>query len=213
MGERTQNMRRAQQRRDEDLPRVVVDACVWHAAFLRDLIVHAAVTGAVFPVWTPTIEAEWTRSVIRRRPEITMTRIQLVADRMRAAMPGGCIAPPSVPPIPLQLRARFPDPCDLHVVGAAIAGAAPFICTFDRRGFPAGALRTLGIEAITPDRLLQKLLARDRPQLIEALHRHRASLRSPPADARTYGEMLQRNALAETARAVENELEKRAREG
>lgn len=191
--------------------RVVVDACVWHASFLRDLLVHAAVMDAIDPLWTPAIEMEWTRSVLRRRPGIPAARIQSVAERIRAAIPGGCIETPPASPIPIPLRARLPDPSDLHVVEAAVATKSTHICTFDRAGFPSDVLRALGIEAVTPDRLLRLVLARHRRQLLDAMHRHRTSLRSPPADVPTYREMLERNTLAETARVVERELEIRAR--
>lgn len=199
--------------RGMDLPptRVVVDACVWHASFLRDLLVHAAVMDAIEPLWTPAIETEWTRSVLRRRPEIPAARIQSVADRMRAAIPGGCVVTPSAPQIPRPLRARLPDPSDLHVVEAAVATKSTHICTFDRAGFPSDVLRALGIEAVTPDRLLRLVLVRHRRQLLDAMHRHRTSLRSPPADVPAYREMLERNTLAETARVVERELEMRTR--
>jgi PIN domain len=133
MGKESRQMKSMQGHGTADPPKAVIDACVWHASFLRDLIVHAAVTGAVAPIWTPTIEAEWTRSVLRRRPEISSLRIQSVADRIRLVVPSGCIPTPSVRRIPKQLRSRFPDPSDLHVVTAAIAAVTTWRSESEQR--------------------------------------------------------------------------------
>ena len=187
--------------------RAVVDACVWHAAFVRDLIVHVAVAGALDPVWTPAIETEWTRSVIRRRPDIDASRIHAAAERIRRILPDGIV--------PTALVARragrglppLPDPDDMHVLRAAVAARAPIICTFDRRGFPSSALSPLGIEAISPDELLARVIRRPgtatAARLLEGMRRHRASLRAPPVDHSGYLGMLRSNRLPATADLAE----------
>lgn len=191
-------------------PRAVIDACVWHAVFVRDLIVHLAVAGALDPIWTPRIEGEWTRSVMHRRPDIDPGRVLAAAARIRLILPQGLVPSPSERrPTRLDSR-KLPDPGDAHVVLAAIAARAPLICTFDRQDFPATVLGPLGIAAVSPDELLLRahraaesaLPAR----LLAGVRRHRTSLRAPPVDAPAYLEMLRRNRLASIAEALRGDL-------
>lgn len=191
--------------------RVVIDACVWHAAFLRDLLVHAAVVGVLTPIWTPAIEHEWMMSVRVRRPDIDPARLESIASRIRVAIPDGCIPTPTLRIVPRTLRSHLPDPDDWHVVAAALASRASTICTLDKKGFPNPALAQVGLESVTPDRLLERLLLPPNPAssarlLLHAMQRHRSSLRAPSIDARGYVEMLRRNTLAQTAGVLEAQL-------
>jgi len=207
----TKGMQRNQQAAISRPPRVVIDACVWHAAFLRDLLVHAAVVGVIAPIWTPTIEHEWTKSVRVRRPDIDPARLESITSRIRVVIPNGCIPMPTLRIVPGTLLSHLPDPDDWHVVAAALASRSSTICTFDKKGFPNSALATVGLESVTPDRLLERLLVSPNPTssprlLLQAMQQHRTSLRAPTIDAHTYVAMLKRNTLAKTARALEGQL-------
>jgi len=53
---------------------------------------------------------------------------------------------------------HLPDPDDRHVLAAAIRGRADVIVTCNLKDFPAGALKSYGIEAQHPDEFLLNLL-------------------------------------------------------
>ena len=52
------------------------DACVLHAADLRDLLMWLARTRLFRAEWTATIHDEWIRSIVRRRPHVEQDELQ-----------------------------------------------------------------------------------------------------------------------------------------
>ena len=52
---------------------------------------------------------------------------------------------------------ELPDPNDVHVLAAAIAGHADCIVTSNLKDFPASILMEFGIEAVDPDRKSTRL--------------------------------------------------------
>ena len=55
----------------------------------------------------------------------------------------------------------LPDPDDVHVVGTALAAAAPLIVTYNLSDFPAESIANLGLRAVHPDALTNDLLGRE----------------------------------------------------
>ena len=49
---------------------VVYDACVLYPAPLRDLLIRLATTGLYAARWTEQIHNEWTRNLLKKRPEL-----------------------------------------------------------------------------------------------------------------------------------------------
>jgi len=84
---------------------------------------------------------------------------------------------------------ELPDEGDRHVVAAALAADAPFICTNNVRGFPSGVLIRLGLAVITPDDLLSQLV-RDYPASMLWVHEYLSAIymalligpHSPPSE-------------------------------
>lgn len=180
-------------------PRVVVDACVLHAVFIRDLLMHFACMGFMTPLWTARIEEEWMESVRRRHPSIDRSRLQAVAHHMRSILPASYL--PGTLETPAWLRPHLqglPDPKDAHVVVAAIIGGADSICTFDRRGFPPRLLGPLGVRTISPDDLIVGFIQHGKIDSIAPVRGHRAALRSPPVSAADYTSMASANRLPRT---------------
>lgn len=54
---------------------VVYDACVLFPAPLRDLLVRLAMTGMFQAKWSDRILAECFRSILERRPDLTMDQL------------------------------------------------------------------------------------------------------------------------------------------
>lgn len=180
--------------RDTEM-RIVVDACVWHSAFVRHALRHLALAGLFDMRWTSTIEQEWIKSVRRVRPDIPLATLLASRDRFRVEFPAGLVTSNRSTPIPHGL----PDATDLHVVRAAVSCGAKLICTVDRKGFPTAALGPIGISAISPDELLCQLLS-DRPRnCIAALNTHRSALNAPIHSWREYANALRRCGMSASA--------------
>ncbi len=179
-------------------PRVIIDACAWHGAFVRHVLRHLALEGLFEPRWTALIESEWIRSVRQARPQIPADRLVEVRDRFRSEFPDGLL------PIRLPRRKMppLPDPDDAHVVEAALECEADAVCTLDDRGFPDPVMISLGIETVSPDELVSRLIARDPARSHRALHTHRMALRSPSMSAEQYRNALRRAGLLRSADAL-----------
>lgn len=54
----------------------VLDACVIYPAALRDVLMWLAVVNAYEPRWTEEIHAEWMRSVLADRPDVTLPQLE-----------------------------------------------------------------------------------------------------------------------------------------
>jgi len=71
----------------------------------------------------------------------------------------------------------LPDADDQHVVAAALAADAPFICTHNVKDFPPDVLDSLGLAVVTPDDVLCQLV---RDHQASMLWVHRTSVESLP---------------------------------
>jgi hypothetical protein len=94
---------------------------------------------------------------------------------------------------------HLPDANDRHVLAAAIRGRADVIVTRNVRDFPPNSLARFGIEAQHPDEFVVHLLDLAPGLVIEAVQRHRESLRNPPKTVEEYLEMIEKEGLTETA--------------
>lgn len=177
------------------VPTVMLDACVWHAAFVRHVLRHLALEGLVELRWTTQIEAEWIRSVRNARPEIPCERLLAARDRFRVEFPRGLVRfrqdKIRLPPLP--------DEDDAHVIKAAVAAQATVICSVDRHGFPAAVLLPLGLTVATPDALCAQRLIDMPGKALRAMETHRLALQAPSLNAAEYGISLRRAGLPQTS--------------
>lgn len=179
-------------------PLVVIDACVWHSAFVRHILRHIALRGLLQPWWTHAIESEWMRSIRRARPEIPITRLLEFRDRFRREFPEGLLTPK----LPRRKLPTLPDPNDSHVVHAALEAHASINCSVDRKGFPESALQPLGLTAMTPDALIVRLLNEQHFPTLDALRTHRRGLQAPSMTVGIYIDSIRRAGLPDTADLV-----------
>jgi hypothetical protein len=173
----------------------LLDSCVLYSAPLRDLLLSLAAPGKLFHArWSPHIHEEWIRAVLiqnRHNPAVTRTRL----ERTRALMDENVLDSVVTGYEPLIAGIQLPDPNDRHVVAAAIRGRANVILTFNRKHFPATALREFGLQAQHPDAFLVHLLSVDLPEVCRAARLHRARLKLPPVNVADYLATLQRQNL------------------
>ncbi|MCB1609833.1 MAG: PIN domain-containing protein [Xanthomonadales bacterium] len=172
---------------------VIYDACVLYPAPLRDLLLHLARTGLFAARWTNEIQQEWSRNLLKTRPELADKLPRTIA-LMNVAVPDALVTGYEA----LVDGLRLPDASDRHVLAAAIRAGAQLIVTFNQRDFPEAALATYGIEAVHPDDFLAQQFDLHEPTVLAAVHAHRRSLRKPAKDVDEYLETLTEQKLVAT---------------
>lgn len=172
-------------------PRALIDACALYPTVLRGILLRPAAEGLFTPLWSARILEEWARTAARTGVEaVARGEIALLRARFPAAEVG--------PGDPAGLD--LPDPGDLHVLAAAIAGGADLIVTLNLRDFPARALR--GLRAVHPDDFLMDLWLRAPGAVEAAVEAERAEaerLSGRPQEVRA---LLKRARLPRLGRAI-----------
>ena len=182
----------------------LLDACVVHPVAVVDSLMSVYMCGLFAPKWTTRIEQEWIGSLARERglaPEILHGR----RDKMRKAVPDWEV--PEAAWTKVVHGLTLPDPDDVHVLAAAVAGHADCIVTFNLRHFPAEALTPFGIEAIHPDEFLIAQLDLDPLSVLAAFKDQRARLKNPDMSAPQFTDALERNRLVATAQRLRDAAE------
>lgn len=177
----------------------ILDACVLYPAPVADALMSIHVAGLYTARWTRRIEDEWVEAVLRKRPEIREGLMRR-RDAMRTVVPDWEIGAGRYESLMPCLT--LPDPKDIHVLAAAIAGSADCIVTANSRDFPAEVLETHGVEVIHPDDFLVYQLDLDPIPALAAFKEMRQRLRKPPLDAEAFATTLERNSLAATAQRL-----------
>lgn len=157
----------------------ILDACVLYPAPLRDLLLSLAADGMFRGRWTRDIHEEWTRNVLRARPDLDPAKLAATVRYMDAAVED-CLIENYQSLIPAL---DLPDPGDRHVLAAAIAGHADAIVTFNLRDFPKAVIQTHGIEALHPDDFLIAQWDLEPIRMLTVVKALRARLRKPPKTA------------------------------
>lgn len=175
---------------------VIYDACVLYPAPLRDLLMHLALTGVYRARWSGQIHDEWTRNVLKNRPDLAQDQLDRTAEAMNRAVPD-CLV---IDYEPLIRGLDLPDEDDRHVLAAAIKCSASVIVTYNLKDFPVEVLKCFEIEALHPDVFLSDIWDLDRAAVLEAVQRQRASLKNPKYTARELLDTLLKQRLPETVK-------------
>ena len=123
---------------------------------MREVLLAVAKSGLFQPLWSARILEEWARATVKidaQAESIARGEIAL----LRAAWPKSEIAPNPG----LEQRLWLPDPNDIHVLAAAVAGSAEAIITMNAKDFPQNILREEGLTRIDPDKFLMDCYLRD----------------------------------------------------
>jgi PIN domain len=155
---------------------VVMDASVLYSIRATNLMLEAASHHLFRPQWTDDIHAEWTRSVLARRPGADPASIAKRCNDMDTYFPDACVDHYQ----PIIAGLDLPDPDDRHVLAAAIFCEAPLIVTFNLRHFPSTALAPKGVRAVHPDAFLINLLDQHPDAMIQSAKAVRRRLNAPP---------------------------------
>jgi predicted nucleic acid-binding protein len=146
--------------------RALLDACVLYPTVLRQVLLGCAGAGLFQPLWSERILEEWARAAAKLGPaQEAIARGEVVAAK--AAHPGAMVA--AAPGV--ERRLWLPDPDDVHVLAAAVAGSADVIVTMNAGDFPRGVLAEEGIVRVDPDHFLLGLWEQDRAAVDEVAGR------------------------------------------
>jgi len=177
----------------------LLDACVLHALATADALMSLASAGLYAAKRSRTIEAEWIASIEARRPDL-QGRLAYRRDQMREAVPDWEVEERAWQSLAGGLK--LPDPDDVHVLAAALAGHADCIVTANLRDFPSEVVSPLGIEVIHPDQFIVAQWDLDQLVAVAAFKRMRARWKKPQATAEDFAAALERAGLPATAQRL-----------
>lgn len=160
---------------EADLIRVVLaDANVLYSRVLRDYLLYAADQEIIAITWSRRILAEATEHLIKNVSGFDHAAATRLASAMNRAFPLAEVEPSDEDLRQLD-RVPLPDEDDRHVLAAALTAEATVLCTSNIRDFPADVVEPLGVEVLTPDQLLSRLVTEYEPQMLTA---HRTAVGS-----------------------------------
>ncbi len=129
--------------------KVLLDTCVMFPTVMREMLLGVAGQGLFTPLWSDRILEEWARAARRLGPTGEMQARGEIA-LLGVRWPKACVQyPPS-----LESRLWLPDPADIHVLAAAIAGHADLIITQNAKDFPRNILAEEGLKRLASDEFL-----------------------------------------------------------
>jgi hypothetical protein len=141
----------------------MLDACVLYPTVMREMLLGCAKAGLFEPRWSPRILEEWARAAGKQsgadevwaRGEIAM----LAADFPRAEVS-----------FDDSYAKRFwlPDPADIHVLAAAVAGSCDGILTMNSKDFPKNILGDEALLRWEPDGFLRDRLD-EAPEIVRGI--------------------------------------------
>ena len=129
--------------------RLLIDACVLYPTVMREMLIGVAAAGMFEPRWSARILEEWARATRKLGPEAEVfARGEIAALQARFPMAEVAVDP--------QAERQFwlPDPDDIHVLAAAVAGSCDAILTVNAKDFPRNILSEEGLWRSAPDELL-----------------------------------------------------------
>lgn len=132
--------------------KVMLDACVLFPTVLREVLLSVARAGLYRPLWSPRVLEEWARAT-RKFDKAAELEARGAGALMGAEWPGASVRIGAA----TEGKLWLPDPNDVHVLAAAIDGAADRLVTFNLRDFPRREVAEWDIRAENPDAFLHGL--------------------------------------------------------
>lgn len=174
----------------------LLDACVLYPLAMTDALMSLATAGFFAAKWTTRIEDEWIRSLEKQRPDL-IGKLEVRRDSMRDAIPDWEVSEEAWSSLAKGIE--LPDPDDVHVLAAAIAGHADCIVTSNLKDFPSVVLLRYGIEAVDPDTFVMNQWDLDPVTAIAAFKRMRARREKPQSSPQEFADALELGGLPGTA--------------
>ena len=160
---------------------VVLDANVLYPFRKRDALLRFAEAGLYRARWSRTILDEWRRSLLAKKPNLTVS-INAQIEAMACAFPEALVEGFE----DLIGAIELPDEDDRHVVAVAIVADAEHIVTENLKDFPAEHIARYGIEAVAADDFLASTFELYPSDATAALRRMREGYETPPMTAHEF---------------------------
>ena len=172
----------------------VLDACVLFSGSLRDFFLRLAEDELIYPFWSETIQNEWFRSLLKKRPGLKPEKLERTRQQMDIHFPRSLVRgyEDIIPNLLL------PDEEDKHVLAVAIYVKAKYIVTFNLKDFPASALAPYQVTAISPDDFTLRIIKYAAKTFITTVAKHRSDLINPPKTVEQYLDTLAQQKLHKT---------------
>lgn len=177
----------------------LLDACVLYPIVIADALLSLATAGFFAAKWTTKIETEWIVALERNRPDL-VGKLGFRRDQMREAIPDWEISCDAWQPLVKGIE--LPDPDDVHVVAAAIAGHADCIVTSNVGDFPNEVLDRHQIEVIDPDIFIQNQWDLNPVGAVAAFRLMRARRKRPESTPEEFASVIENAGLPATSQRV-----------
>lgn len=136
---------------------VLADANVLYSRVLRDCLVYAADEGVIAIRWSRAILTEAVEPLQANNLRFDDGQADLLIRLFNAAYPHAEVRPTATARRKVN-KLEMPDEDDRHVLAAAVSARAEVLCTNNVKDFPPDAMASVGIELLTADVLLSRLV-------------------------------------------------------
>lgn len=136
---------------------VLADANVLYSRVLRDYLVYAADEGAIAIRWSRAILIEAVEHLQVNNSTFDAEHGRLLIRLLNDAYPHAEVKPTAAARRKVN-QLDMPDEDDRHVLAAAVSARAEVLCTNNVKDFPPEAMASVGIELLTADALLSRLV-------------------------------------------------------
>lgn len=178
--------------------RILLDANVLYPTVMREVILGVAETGVFMPLWSPRILEEWARAAARLGPDAELQARSEIA-RLRVDWPSSSV----LHHLEAEARLWLPDPADVHVLAAAIAGSADGLMTLNAKDFPKNILSEEGLYRIDPDSYLARCLLDERDRIVPIAQAILAEAQRLSGEPWTMRKLMKKARLPRFGKAVE----------
>ena len=176
----------------------LLDANILYSAALRDVFMQLALDGLFRIRWTEEIHDEWINALLRNNPALSKQRLERLRELMNETLLDAIISDYKH----LISDLSLPDLDDRHVLAAAITGECDVIVTKNLADFPETTLKSSGVAAISPDAFLSQQLQQNPKQFVRSIVTVRQRLKNPPYSVEDYLDILLKQGLENTVRAL-----------
>lgn len=180
----------------------VLDANVLYPAPLRDFLLRLAEAELFIPKWSDDIHGEWTRNLLKNRPDIKAAQLERTCQAMDSAFEEANVKGYKN----LISELNLPDKDDRHVLAVAIRAGASLIVTFNKKDFPARSVKLHSIEIKNPDEFIVNFLKTNVSKVLEAFTKLVNALRKPPLTPDQVLKAFENCSLIETAALLRKTL-------
>lgn len=153
---------------------VLGDANVLYSRVLRDYLVYAADEGVISIRWSQAILNEVVKHLQANNSTFDDEQAELLIRLLNDAYPEAEVEPTTSARRKVK-GLDLPDEDDRHVLAAAVAAHADILCTNNVKDFPPEAMASVGIELLTADALLSRLVTMYPSRMMDA---HRTTVAS-----------------------------------